>query len=303
MNKLVILIVTYNRLDKLKKCLESYTEQTVLPQKILVVDNASTDGTVDFLHRWQCETAEFKKDVVYLHSNSGGSGGFYSGMKKLRGTDFDWLWISDDDAYPESNAIEVLKKSIECNNEYDVFCSSVVTEEGIDTGHRKVICSKKEPFGNAVDIDCYKKECFDINIFSFVGSVISKRVLEECGLPEKDFFIWFDDTEYSLRVNQKFKMMCVPSIKVFHDTIIEKEWRYSWKTYFGERNKLYALKKHLTKNEYRKYEIHYIAGMIKHYFTDHKFYLSQIEGFRDYKKGVLGITEEHAPGKYKHGDK
>ncbi len=179
MNKLVILIVTYNRLDKLKKCLESYTEQTVLPQKILVVDNASTDGTVDFLHRWQCENAEFKKDVVYLHSNSGGSGGFYAGMKNLRGTDFDWLWISDDDAYPESNAIEVLKKSIECNKEYDVFCSSVVTEEGIDTGHRKVICSKKEPFGNAVDIDCYKKEYDDISLSDLEKAGITPDVIKK----------------------------------------------------------------------------------------------------------------------------
>ena len=119
-------------------------------------------------------------------------------------------------------------------------------------------------------------------------------------MPERDFFIWFDDTEYSLRVNEKFNIICAPEIRVFHDTIIEKEWKYSWKTYYGERNKLYTLQKHLDKDTFKAYVCHYRLGMIKHFFTDHRYYLSQRDGYRDFKKGIVGVTEEHLPGKYKY---
>lgn len=298
--KICVLVVTYNRLDKLKNSLRAYESQGLHPYKIIVVDNCSTDGTIEFLHKWEKIPHVCAKKVIYLDKNYGGSGGFYEGMKVVKGENLDWLWISDDDAYPDNDAFELLGKKITENPEYDVFCSSVYTDEGIDTSHRKIINSKIFPLGVKADMSLYSLKGFDINIFSFVGSCINKRVLDTCGLPMKDFFIWFDDTEYSLRVNEKFKIMCVPSIRVFHDTIIEKEWRYSWKTYYGERNKLYTLKKHMPENEFKKYLMHYRLGMMKHFFTDHKYYLSQRDGYTDFKKGITGVPEDHKPGKYKY---
>lgn len=300
MKQIYVLIVTYNRLEKLKKCLAAYDEQTFLPHKIIIVDNCSTDGTKDFLNNWERISNDYGKKVIYLDKNYGGSGGFYEGMKAAQEENFDWLWISDDDAYPDKNAFDILNKAIEEHKDYNAFCSSVITSEGIDNGHRKIKRNENDLLGTASSDELYNTEHFDINIFSFVGSCINKQVLDTCGLPMKDFFIWFDDTEYSLRVNEKFKMICVPSIRVFHDTIIEKEWRYSWKTYYGERNKLYTLQKHMPKDEFKKYLMHYRFGMMKHFFTDYKYYLSQRDGYTDFKKGITGVPEDHQPGKYKY---
>lgn len=300
MLKIIALVVTYNRLEKLRKCLEAYENQTVAPYKIIVVDNFSNDGTKEFLREWGEKENEIAKKIIYLDKNYGGSGGFYSGMKAAMEEKFDWLWISDDDAYPEKNAFEILCGQSEKNKKYDVICSSVITEEGIDTAHRKIIQDSKNYFGAPVEEEQYQKEKFDINIFSFVGSAISKKVLEECGLPQKNYFIWFDDTEYALRVNKKFNIMCVPDIRVFHDTIIEKEWKYSWKTYYGERNKLYTLQKHLPQKIFKNYLLHYRLGMIKHFITDHRYYLSQKDGYNDFRKGILGVPDNHRPGRYKY---
>lgn len=300
MEKLYVLIVTYNRLNKLKKCLSSYDEQIHQPHKLIVVDNYSTDGTRDYLNVWENKTSNYEKSVIYLDKNYGGSGGFYEGMKAVQEENFDWLWISDDDAYPENNAFDVLSKAIVQYKDYSVFCSSVITADGIDVGHRKAKRNMGDVLGTPCSKELYNKENFDINIFSFVGSCISKKVLDTCGLPMKDFFIWFDDTEYSLRVNEKYQMMCIPSVRVYHDTEIEKEWRYSWKTYYGERNKLYTLQKHMTSDKFKKYLVHYRLGMVKHYFTDHKYYLSQRDGYVDFKKGITGVPEDHKPGIYKY---
>ena len=300
MKNICVLIVTYNRLNKLKKSLEAYDKQIVLPKRIVVVDNCSNDGKKEYLVEWEQQKEKYDKKIIFLDKNYGGSGGFYEGMRAITNEEFDWLWIADDDAYPEAEAFKILNTKIEENKEYDVICSAVLTAEGIDIAHRKTICSQKNYLGTPISIDNYSKSEFDINIFSFVGACISRNVLKQCGFPMKEFFIWFDDTEYSLRVNEKFKMMCVPDIKVFHDTIIEKEWRYSWKTYYGERNKLYTLEKHLSPDEFNRFLLRYKLGMFKHFFTDYYYYLSQRDGYIDYKNRKIGISERHLPGKYKY---
>lgn len=299
-NRIAIVIVTFNRLDKLKKALTAYDNQSYKPYEICVVDNNSTDGTKEYLDSWSCANSAYQRNVISLDKNIGGSGGFYEGMKAILTRDFDWLWIADDDAYPEEDALDKLNEYINglSDEQTGAICSSVMTSEGLDLSHRKIKGS--QVFGVSAPTEFYSKEEFDILAFSFVGSCIRRDALVESGLPQKDFFIWFDDTEYSMRVAEKYKMVCVPSIKVFHDTIIEKEWRYSWKTYFGERNKLYTLQLHMSSGEFKKYLLRYRLGMVKHFFVDHKYYLSQRDGYNDFKKGIKGLTDDHMPGKYKY---
>ena len=69
-------IVTFNRLEKLKKALQAYSEQTVQAKYIIVVNNASSDGTTEFLLEWKSDDEGFEKVILNLPQNIGGSGGF-----------------------------------------------------------------------------------------------------------------------------------------------------------------------------------------------------------------------------------
>lgn len=51
--KVTVVVVTYNRLDKLKKSLSSYDNQVRKPYYMIIVDNASTDGTAEWLSKWK----------------------------------------------------------------------------------------------------------------------------------------------------------------------------------------------------------------------------------------------------------
>ena len=104
--KIGIVLVTFNRLDKLKIALQHYKNQTYPFEYILIVDNHSTDGTADFLKKWLHEKEAFQKYCVTLDTNTGGAGGFYTGMKKALSLNADWIWLSDDDAYPRPDAFE-----------------------------------------------------------------------------------------------------------------------------------------------------------------------------------------------------
>ena len=100
-NRVAAVVVTYNRLEFLKRCVNSLHKQTV-PCDILVVDNASTDETAQWL--------ESQTDIFFHNtgSNLGGAGGFHYGMRWAVEANYDYLWVMDDDCFPKTDALEKL---------------------------------------------------------------------------------------------------------------------------------------------------------------------------------------------------
>lgn len=299
--KICAVVVTYNRLEKLKKCLDSYDSQSRKVDKLIIVDNASKQDTKDYLNQWKATNGGYEKQVLNLEKNYGGSGGFYYGMKKACESGFDWLWIADDDAYPDHECFELLEKTINENPQEKVICSRVTNANGIDFSHRRAIEKGRFfPKESNSNPESYNKERFPVNLFSFVGVALRKEVIEQCGFPRNDFFIWYDDTEYSYRVNEKYSIDCYPSIKVFHDdeqtANSANHNEKSWKRYYGERNRLETAKLHFSKNEFRWYLLRYKAGMIKKYFTNRFEYMCRKDALSDYKHKRFGISEKYKPG-------
>jgi GT2 family glycosyltransferase len=92
--KIAVVLVTYNRLYLLKECLTSLRKQTYKPDKIIIINNDSTDGTTDWLDE--------QTDLEVIHqANLGGAGGFYTGIKLAYEQGFDFIWVMDDDVEPE----------------------------------------------------------------------------------------------------------------------------------------------------------------------------------------------------------
>ena len=97
---LAVVIVTFNRLEKLKHALTCYEDQTATFGHIIVVDNNSSDGTKEFLSLWKDEPSFYAKHVLSMDHNVGGAGGFYAGQIYAMDLNVDWVFLSDDDAYP-----------------------------------------------------------------------------------------------------------------------------------------------------------------------------------------------------------
>lgn len=142
--KIGAVIVTYNRIEELRRCLAAYEAQTLPPAFVLVVDNCSTDGTGAWLDEWAAGPLPFVPLVHHLDQNYGGCGGFYRGMEAAMQQEFDWLWIADDDAFPAPDALEKLaefmqshpKETAECS----ALCAAVMDRENsgeVIPGHRR----------------------------------------------------------------------------------------------------------------------------------------------------------------------
>lgn len=254
--RVTVVLVTFNRLEKLKIALSCYEKQTYKIEKIIIVDNCSTDGTIDFLKKWLDSKTNFDKEVVYLSENTGGAGGFGAGMEHALNLvnsmqlKTDWILVSDDDAFPNDDAIEKMiayyqKQEVEKQNEIVALSSAVVNHGQIHESHRSRI--EKDFFRIrfvGVDKKYYNTDGFEIDLFSYVGTMIKVSALKNVGTTLRDLFIYGDDNEHSLRLGKIGKLVCVPASVFVHDTPGVETRKIGWHNYYNRRNQLYILKEY-----------------------------------------------------------
>lgn len=254
-----LVIVTYNRLEKLKKTLKHYENQTKRFRNLIVVNNFSNDGTSEFLAEWYEEFKEFEKFkpiIINTKENLGGSGGFYFGQKKAMELVADWVFVADDDAYADSTMIEEFYRFIELHDTSKVaaVCAEVLNIDGtIALQHRESYNIKNSEFiVKEANMEKYKEPVFDVNIFSYVGTFLNGKALKKYGLVNPDYFIYFDDQEHSIRMGKFGTIKVVPNIKITHEGGAAAESasnnnNTTWRDYYQYRNKLHLLIKHFPK--------------------------------------------------------
>lgn len=299
-NRICAVVVTYNRLEKLKNTLRAYCSQSRRPDSIVVFDNNSNDGTAGYLKEWEEKNRYyFDINIVINDKNEGGAGGFNKALALALTKKCEWVWISDDDAYPDKDAFEVLEKRINSvDDTVGAICSTVMQGGRIASKHRRrfnysLVTGIKE---KCVKDKEYRMDFFEINLYTFVGTCIRKEVLKEVGLPHKDYFIWYDDTEHSMRVSQKYKIICDPKIIVTHDVPVSRKEK-TWKSYYSNRNRLYAYHEHMRPVFFRIYELYYKFQLIVCFLIDKRTYKIKACAYKDFKKNITGISEYYKPGK------
>lgn len=305
--KIGVVIVTYNRLDKLKIALNSYEKQTIKPKYILVVNNNSTDGTNEYLEEWKYNSSEIEKIIVNLDKNTGGSGGFYEGLKNSLELESEWVWVADDDAYPQENAFEIAQNYVEQHKQENLsaICGAVFKSDGItvDCSHRRTIATSafnriSQPYSKPKD---YEKDEFEINGFSYVGTMINKEKLKQTELTKKDYFIYYDDTEHSYRLSKLGKIVCIPSMKVVHDAPhSEMSEIVKWKLYYLVRNTLDFIHSNFDEKYFKQqcFEVPLKFKVAVFLFgKDKKYGYKMIdEAVKDAKAGKTGLHKIFKPG-------
>lgn len=294
--KLGVVIVTYNRKDLLKECIEACLNQTYKFSDIIVINNNSTDGTKEYLNTLKDSNILIKN----LTNNIGGAGGFYEGVKIASNMDLDYLLLIDDDAIIENNFNEEIVNNLKDN--ILAYSGTVKTNDKIQYDHRKYLLENFKSIDSKVED--YVKEYFDYELSSFCGLYISVKLIKKIGLPKKEFFIWFDDTEYSLRIHENTKIRNINTAVLNHKTKDFKDNGYTWKSYYGLRNQIYIFKNYFSKKFYFKYLINLkfmqIALKIMRFIKKDDYYSKISNMYKDaLKDGInnnFGKNEKYIPG-------
>lgn len=304
MQKIDAVVVTFNRLEKLKHALACYDKQSVPFRTLIVVDNHSTDGTVEYLKEWETQKAAYEKHVIYLPSNVGGSGGFYEGEKYAMEQGADWVYISDDDAYPEELLVEKFNAFYEQHKDekLSAICATVTFVNGkIINGCRRHMyvkdgCLYSDP---ATDEE-YRLQCFMHNVLTYVGVFLSGAAMKQVGLVDPTFFIYQDDSEHSIRLSKYGPMYCVSGMRVAHDTDLinatpEHLKKMAWKEYYGVRNEVYMISRHFPDLRQQTINHHLQEIQVRRASSLTAINKMHLQGIKDAIEGKMGIHEIYRP--------
>ncbi|MGA0568903.1 glycosyltransferase family 2 protein [Rathayibacter sp. KR2-224] len=240
MEQVSAVVVSFNRLEKLKNVIASIEAQTRKPDRVVIVDNASTDGTAAYLGTLD---SPLTIEVVSLPENLGGAGGFSTGMSRAYARGADFVWIMDDDCYPANDALQVLLDGYgnavdELGPDVPFACSLVRYTDGN-------ICEMNNPetTWDWARLIARGSRSVMVRSCSFVSVLFPRWVLKRYGLPYSEYFIWFDDHEYTLRVTEACPGVQVLDSVVVHDMGDNKgvnfgliDDRNAWKFRHGVRN-------------------------------------------------------------------
>lgn len=231
-DKIAAVIVTFNRLELLQKTIKSIREQSVPVDSIIVVNNGSTDGTLEWL--------ENQSDLVIItQSNLGCSGGQHTGLKYAFDKGYDWFWIMDDDVVAENDCLE---KLITADCDCDIKAPLRYSREGSVFFNDAISYNLTNPFksfwAEIISEKHLKSEIVPAVGITFEGPLIHRNVIEKIGLPDKNFFIYADDTEYFIRADRAgFRICIVKSAKMYR--LLQPanyKQNFDWKYYYIIRN-------------------------------------------------------------------
>lgn len=249
--RVVAVVTTHNRLAQLRRTLAHLLAAPVLHlAAVVVVDNASDDGTGAFL----ASIPDPRLHVLHMARNTGGAGGFAAGLDHARARfDPDWYLIMDDDARPLPDALARFHASdlrgwdavagavydpagriCDINRPtYDPFASVVKFLRTLRAGREGFHLGPKDYAGGVpVPIDGA----------SFVGLFLSRRGLALGGLPEARLFVYADDALQTLRLSRAGgRIVFLPDVRFEHDyaaTAPGQSGRPLWKVYYRHRNAL-----------------------------------------------------------------
>lgn len=240
MTNVAAVIVTYNRADKLGKVIESVLSQDRPADQVVILDNASTDDTHRVLAEYEGRAGI---EIIRQTENTGGAGGFATGMARAYERGADQVWIMDDDCYPDSDALRTLLEGHAAAEERMgmrlPFACSVVRWSNGD------ICemNNADPTWDWAKLLVHGQDNVLVNACSFVSVMFPRWAITQFGLPLSEYFIWFDDQEYTRRITAAGPGVQVLKSTVTHDLAVNRGVNFGdvneknmWKFSYGVRN-------------------------------------------------------------------
>ena len=255
--KVAAIVVTYNRKTLLLEAIAALLNQTYSSMDVLVIDNASTDGT-----REAVGLMIPNDRIRYFHTgaNLGGAGGFNYGLKVAYQEGYDAFWLMDDDSIVQEGALEAIIHAANLlKDKFGFLCSNVRWTDG--TACKMNVPRIDERWSEY--IEQMRQGIIPVKIATFVGFYLTRAMVEKIGLPIKEFYIWSDDSNYSMRANREAACYCVVDSVIVHkmksnsssDIVSDESDRLS-RYFYSYRNKLYNAR-------YEKRVGQYMAQLLK----------------------------------------
>ena len=221
--------------DAIKTALEELQKQN---GTLIVIDNASSDGSPDFIHQHFPEV-----EVIRQTENLGGSGGFNIGLRRfLSNPGYEYVWLLDNDILVEENALSALLSALEDSRRIGAVGSQICLYHNPD--RIQEIGSSVSPWLGFLKQNHSGNRrlpasagAFEVDYLPACSLLMKRSCLKQVGI-FGNFFIYYDDVEWGLRAKSKgWKLLGVPASVVRHCYSKTKPSE-AWREYYRKRNRL-----------------------------------------------------------------
>jgi rhamnopyranosyl-N-acetylglucosaminyl-diphospho-decaprenol beta-1,3/1,4-galactofuranosyltransferase len=241
--KIVAAVVTYNRRELLGRCIDHLLSQTRAPDKIIIINNSSTDGTVDMPRA---------RGVAFItQENTGSAGGWRRSIQYATDEEYDAVWLMDDDGFPRAGALAALESAMVS----DVACaSSVVLQENrpthfvfpmplLNRNGLPVIFGWPRKIDTLAELRARAPAGEYPFAHLFNGSLISVAVVREIGNVDPSFFIFGEEVDYFFRMRAYKRVISVLDATQMHPDVTKRPFT-STKIYYYIKNSLILNARH-----------------------------------------------------------
>ena len=242
--KILAAVVTYNREKLLERCIDHLKKQTRPPDDIVVINNGSTDGTLDMLKR--------KGVRVVTQDNLGSAGGWRRSIDEALKVSADAVWLMDDDGYPDARALEVLERNF---SDSTACLSSIVVDErnhDLLVFPLPVLDRKRQPILFATQRKIRRvSELLKTGAVSypfahlFNGALVSLETVRRVGNVDDRFFLMGDEIDYLMRMRADGFVGSHVEALHYHPNVASRPWS-DVKVYYYLKNTIILNKRYFS---------------------------------------------------------
>ena len=300
MKKVGIVICNYNKEKEVLDCIQCVLESQFDSYDLYVVDNASTDHSVERIR----ETYGDKVTLLVNQENLGGSGGFNRGLRLIYEKKYPYLMCIDNDALLDENAIGNLYDFLEEHTEVGMAGSKIYHLEDPDF---------VQQFGQKIDFEHF---CTEVNYYNayedgsmpeylYTDSVaacslmIRREVVEKIGVMPEENFLYWDDTEWCYRCTLAgYKVASVGNSVALHAMGAKKEAVNTFPTYYAWRNWIRFFAKYTPEENLEKMVTTFLESMFQVSYEgihngERNCYTTVMLAYDDAVHGVTGKAGEN----------
>ncbi len=222
--KVLTSVITFNRIKLLERCINNIEKQTRKTDDILIVNNSSSDGTSEFL--------KLNSYKFITQKNTGSAGGWHTAIEYAIKHNFDYIWLMDDDGYPDNYSLEKLTKNMK--NEYSCLSSIVINENN----HSDLVFPfpklNKNKLPSLLAFPRKKKSIKEFNSIEisknlyefchlFNGALISIKHIKKIGNINIKYFMYGDEVDYYFRLKKVGKVFSLLDSFHYHPNVSKRE--------------------------------------------------------------------------------
>lgn len=238
-----VIIVNWNSRDTLGLCLASIAAQTVAARRVIVVDNASSDGSADGV-----ESVLSGVEVVRLEKNLGFASA--NNLAVRMADDCEWVALLNPDAYPEPDWLEKLLYAAKNNPEYTFFASRAIN--AVDTslmdgaGDSYHVSGRVRRRGFLKKASEYTPPSGEVFSPCAAAALYSRGAFVETGGLDESYFCYIEDVDLGFRLRLKGqRCLYVHNAVVYHVGSGATSRHSDFTVYHGHRNLVWTFVKNM----------------------------------------------------------